>query len=118
MLLIPCPYCGERDQDEFGYGGEANVARPRDPASLDDAAWAEFVFMRTNNKGVFAERWVHAAGCRRWFNVLRDTATDRVLASYRIGEPAPAIHDDGLATPAGEPAIGSGNRPVVGDCGR
>jgi len=22
-----------------------------------------------------AERWVHSAGCRRWFNLVRDTVT-------------------------------------------
>jgi len=32
---------------------------------------------------------VHNAGCRRWFNLLRDTATHRILAVYKIGEPAP-----------------------------
>ena len=35
---------------------------------------------------VIAERWVHTAGCRRWFNVVRDTVTDRIDAVYRMGE--------------------------------
>ena len=43
------------------------------------AAWAEFLFVRTNPKGVHAERWNHAHGCQRWFNALRDTASDRIL---------------------------------------
>ena len=89
MLLIPCPYCGERDETEFHYGGEAHVPYPPDPAALDDAAWAGYVFFRANPKGEWAERWSHSAGCRRWFNVIRDTATHRVVASYRIGEPGP-----------------------------
>jgi len=25
-----------------------------------------------------AERWVHTAGCRRWFNVVRDTVTHEI----------------------------------------
>ena len=54
MLLIHCPYCGERPENEFRYGGEAHIARPRDPAALDDAAWAEFLYMRTNPKGPHA----------------------------------------------------------------
>ena len=33
----------------------------------------------------------HAAGCRRWFNALRDTTTDQFLATYRAGESMPAI---------------------------
>ena len=80
MLLIPCPWCGPRDEIEFHYGGEAHIARPADPDALDDAAWAEYLFMRSNPKGPFAERWAHSAGCRRWFNLLRDTATHRILA--------------------------------------
>jgi heterotetrameric sarcosine oxidase delta subunit len=86
MLLIPCPWCGPRDEIEFRYGGEAHIVRPPDPAALDDAAWAEYLHMRGNPKGALAERWVHQAGCRRWFNLLRDTASHRILAVYRIGE--------------------------------
>jgi heterotetrameric sarcosine oxidase delta subunit len=75
MLTIDCPWCGPRDETEFRYGGQAYVAYPTDPASLDDAAWAEYVFVRDNPKGWYAERWVHAAGCRRWFNTERHTVT-------------------------------------------
>ncbi len=60
MLLIPCPWCGPRDEIEFRCGGEAHIARPADPAALDDAAWAEYLYMRANPKGILAERWVHA----------------------------------------------------------
>jgi heterotetrameric sarcosine oxidase delta subunit len=45
--------------------------------------------MRDNPKGPFAERWVHNAGCRRWFNIVRDTTTHRILAVYKIGERPP-----------------------------
>jgi sarcosine oxidase, subunit delta len=86
MLLIDCPYCGPRDEIEFRYGGQAHVARPKEPDKLSDAEWAAYLFMRDNPKGPFRERWVHAAGCRRWFNMLRDTATHRILAIYQIGE--------------------------------
>ncbi|MGX1099691.1 sarcosine oxidase subunit delta [Amorphus sp. MBR-141] len=111
MFLIPCPYCGTRDQSEYAYGGQAHVARPKDPASLTDAEWAEFVFFRDNPKGLFAERWNHASGCRRWFNVLRSTASDRIYAAYAIGTPPPAIEGDRPATPSGE-VVGSGNDAV------
>jgi len=89
MLLIPCPWCGDRDETEFKYGGEAHIARPLDPASLSDEEWADYLFMRKNTRGRYLERWVHAAGCRRWFNVVRDTATNRIEASYRMGEDPP-----------------------------
>ena len=77
VMLIPCPYCGPRDETEFRYGGQADVAYPGDPEALDDAEWAAYLFLRDNPKGPFAERWVHIAGCRRWFNVTRDTLTQR-----------------------------------------
>jgi sarcosine oxidase subunit delta len=75
MLLINCPWCGEREETEFHYGGQAHVAYPADPSSLSDSEWAEYLFFRDNPKGDFAERWVHTAGCRRWFNVVRNTVT-------------------------------------------
>jgi sarcosine oxidase subunit delta len=89
MLLIQCPWCGSRDEVEFRYGGQARIAYPSDPDSLSDAQWADFLFMRDNPKGVFHERWMHAAGCRRWFNAVRDTSTHRFLASYRMDEAPP-----------------------------
>ena len=89
MLRIPCPYCGPRDETEFHYGGQAHVAYPADPDALDDAAWAEYLFVRDNPKGEWAERWAHSGGCRRWFNLIRDTATHSVLQSYEAGEPRP-----------------------------
>jgi heterotetrameric sarcosine oxidase delta subunit len=79
MLLVPCPWCGERDETEFSYGGQAGVAYPADPAALSDEQWAEFVFVRDNPKGPFRERWVHTHGCRRWFDLERDTATHAML---------------------------------------
>ena len=89
MLLIPCPWCGRRDESEFKYGGEAHITRPKDPQALSDAAWADYVFMRANPSGRFLERWVHSAGCRRWFNVVRDTTSNAILGSYKMGEAPP-----------------------------
>jgi heterotetrameric sarcosine oxidase delta subunit len=78
-----------RDETEFHYGGQAGIARPPHPDALSDDEWADFLFMRDNSKGEFAERWMHAAGCRRWFNVKRHTVTHRIVAVYRAGELAP-----------------------------
>ena len=89
MLLVPCPHCGPRPEIEFRCGGQAHLVRPADPEAVDDSAWAEFLFYRANNKGVLAERWNHAPGCQRWFNVLRDTVSDKILTSYRAGQPRP-----------------------------
>ena len=79
MLLIPCPWCGERAEIEFAYGGQSRIVYPADPAALSDAEWADFVYMRENPKGPFHERWLHANGCRRWFELDRDTATHEIL---------------------------------------
>jgi len=89
MLLIPCPWCGHRDETEFKYGGEAQIIRPADPDALSDAEWADYLFMRKNTKGPFLERWVHAAGCRRWFNLARDTVSNRIYGAYKIGAQPP-----------------------------
>jgi sarcosine oxidase, subunit delta len=89
MLSIACPWCGPRDEIEFAYGGEAHIALPLEPETLSDVDWAEFLFMRSNPKGRHRERWVHAHGCRRWFNVVRDTATERIFAVYPAGFPPP-----------------------------
>jgi sarcosine oxidase subunit delta len=92
MLLILCPYCNmERPEIEFRYGGEAHVERPSDPGAIGDVDWADYLYFRTNSKGVLAERWRHVSGCGRFFNVLRDTLGDKILAAYKAGEPRPDV---------------------------
>ncbi|MEV4647413.1 sarcosine oxidase subunit delta [Saccharopolyspora sp. NPDC049426] len=77
MLRIRCPWCGERDEVEFRYGGQA-VDYPAEPGALNDREWADFLFVRDNPCGWWRERWVHSAGCRRWFELWRNTETDEV----------------------------------------
>ena len=91
MLLIHCPWCGERDQSEFSCHGEAHIARPKDPDALTDEQWGNYVFFRNNPKGIHYERWIHAHGCRRWFNAVRNTITDEFFGTYKPGEDAPKI---------------------------
>ncbi len=86
VLLIPCPYCGPRNDAEFTPGGEAHLARP-DPANSNDQAWGEYLYYRNNVKGMQRERWFHAYGCRRWFNVARDSVTHEIKRVYAIGAP-------------------------------
>ena len=86
MLQIVCPWCGPRDEHEFTYGGEAHIVRPSDPDALSDEEWADYLFMRTNTKGVFREQWCHSAGCRRWFNAERDTVSYEFKTVYKVGE--------------------------------
>ncbi len=93
MLLIDCPHCGPRPELEFRYAGEAHIARPADPSGHSDADWATHLYGRTNPLGEHAERWRHIHGCGRFFNALRETRTDRLLATYPTGEPRRSLAD-------------------------
>ncbi|MFC1688305.1 sarcosine oxidase subunit delta [Pseudomonadota bacterium] len=95
MLRIPCPYCGIRDQTEFHFGGESQRRRPPDPAQLNDAEWADYLFYRENPKGLLQERWVHIYGCGQWFLVERDTVTHEITLSSPMEKPREqqALHD-------------------------
>lgn len=86
MIQIKCPNCGLRNAQEFRYGGEYNP-RPKDPISVDDQAWAEYVFMRDNKWGVQKEWWYHGAGCGLWFLAERHTKTNEVVKTYRWQRP-------------------------------
>jgi sarcosine oxidase subunit delta len=99
MLQLTCPWCGPRDETEYHYGGQAHVPYPEDPAALSDEEWAQYLFYRDNPKGPFAERWMHSVGCRRWFNVVRDTRTYDVLAVYTNSDPRPAVVDADAGAP-------------------
>ena len=91
MLLIPCPHCGPRPEIEFRYAGEAHVARAADPVSLNDQDWAEYLYFRSNPKGIHFERWRHVSGCARFFNCVRDTVSDKILTTYPAGEKKPDL---------------------------
>ena len=90
MLLIECPYCGERPEPEFVYGGQGHLVRPAVATEVSAEDWARFLYIRDNRRGVHAERWRHTHGCGRFFNALRDTTNDHFLATYRIGEAPPS----------------------------
>jgi len=89
MLLIDCPFCGKRPELEFRYGGEAHISRPSDPQGASDETWAAYLYERANPAGAHAERWHHLHGCRRFFNALRDTVTDKFSATYPAGAVRP-----------------------------
>jgi heterotetrameric sarcosine oxidase delta subunit len=94
MFVIKCPYCGERDQTEFSCHGESHIARPENPNEVSDKEWGEYLFFRSNPKGMHYERWTHDHGCRQWFNVQRHTVTDKIIQTYKMGELKP---EDGNA---------------------
>lgn len=89
MLRIVCPWCGERDEPEFAFGGQSHITRPG--LEADDATWSSYLFIRENPAGTHFERWLHAYGCGQWFNMARSTLTHEILAVYAMGDPKPEV---------------------------
>jgi sarcosine oxidase subunit delta len=119
MLLITCPHCGPREESEFACGGEAHIARPLAENSITDAEFADYLFLRDNPKGMFLERWRHTAGCRRWFNVARDTVSHDIIEIYAMGSlprkaAAKAAYDNcwRRSSPAELAAVASDKKPA------
>jgi sarcosine oxidase subunit delta len=65
------------------------ILKDLQPTELSDDEWAEYLFMRKNIKGIQFERWNHAHGCRKWFNMVRDTSNDKIHGVYKMGEKPP-----------------------------
>ena len=85
MLNIYCPYCAEkRDEQEFRYAGEAYIARPERPDEVSDEEWGDYVFMRSNHKGLIWEQWEHVAGCRKVVVVNRHNVSNVIQATYTL----------------------------------
>jgi methylglutamate dehydrogenase subunit B len=82
-MRLPCPHCGLRDYSEFRYGGDAEKPRPPYGATGHGAgdlkAWHDYTFIFDNPKGPHSEYWQHVLGCRRWFVLKRNTATNDVI---------------------------------------
>ena len=80
-MLIPCPFCGDRDASEFAYLGDATLKRP-DPSSPDaERAFHDYVYLRDNPAGPHREFWHHVSGCRSWLIVTRDTLDHEILGA-------------------------------------
>ncbi|MEJ7628988.1 MAG: sarcosine oxidase subunit delta [Nocardioidaceae bacterium] len=86
MIILPCPWCGARDSEEFGYVGELS-ARP-DPGSTTPEQWRAYLYLRTNSAGWTSERWYHRMGCRRFLTVERNTTTNEVRSMRDAGRVA------------------------------
>jgi heterotetrameric sarcosine oxidase delta subunit len=91
MLRIACPHCGERDEVEFRYRGDASVRRP--PADADATAYAAYVYERRNPRGWHLEWWFHGAGCRQWLQLWRHTVTHEIHSVGTAGDPLPPPRD-------------------------
>lgn len=85
-MRIPCPFCGDRDSREFVPRGDAAPVRPADPA--DEPAMFDYVYQRGNPAGSIREHWYHAAGCRNWIVVTRDTLSHAIASASLTGDRA------------------------------
>ena len=89
MLSVPCPWCGERPEIEFRYGGDASVHRPDTAKPVSDEDWHAYLYVRDNPRGRQSEYWYHAHGCRRWFVAVRDTVSHAFGGSEDTGDVPP-----------------------------
>ena len=78
-FLLNCPNCGDRNVNEFHFGGEA-ASRPAPDAGREQ--WASYLYSRKNVAGVSREWWTHRFGCRKWFLALRDTTSNQVQETF------------------------------------
>ena len=78
-FLLNCPNCGERNVNEFRFGGEV-TSRPDPEASQEQ--WSTYFYFRNNAAGVSREWWNHRFGCRKWFLALRDTRDNQVQETF------------------------------------
>jgi heterotetrameric sarcosine oxidase delta subunit len=76
-FLLPCPHCGPRPVEEFGYRGEV-LTRPGGKPSLRELC--DYVYFRKNVAGRQREWWSHREGCELWFVAERDTTTNEILS--------------------------------------
>ena len=79
-MRITCPFCGAREHSEFVCIGAVVAGRP-DPDGPDAARLLhDAVYLRDNPAGRVREHWYHAAACRRWLVVERDTRNHDILS--------------------------------------
>ena len=75
-----------RSQNEFAYGGDASVKRPKLNKEISDSEWDNFVYLRKSLRGKHLELWHHISGCRQWFKAQRDTATHEIFKTLKPSE--------------------------------
>jgi heterotetrameric sarcosine oxidase delta subunit len=75
MLLIPCPHCGPRIQEEFAYERSVDSV-----VQLDDTPEVAMsaLYTRANLRGEDHEIWSHL--CGQWLRLTRDRVTHAIRA--------------------------------------
>ena len=70
-------------QSAYGADLQANISRTRDLVREAAGQGAQVILPSELFQGPYfcvtqEERWFHAFGCRRWFQLTRDTVTNRI----------------------------------------
>lgn len=76
-MRLPCPFCGDRDLEEFRFRQFAP-----DPSATSAVA---NVYERVNRTDQSVEYWQHLHGCRTWLVVRRDPTTSVIASVYVLG---------------------------------
>ena len=89
-FLLTCPNCGPRSVYEFRFGGEIRAAEVTGlaedvPGGEGAEEWGRYLYARRNEAGVQQEWWYHRAGCRKWFQAVRNTVSNTVERSFWAG---------------------------------
>ena len=79
MIVVPCPNCGPRNSSDLRNCGEV-VERP-DPQTTTIAEWRSYLYLRENTADWMRETWYCRTGCRKYFVVERNTATNEIRES-------------------------------------
>ena len=74
-MRIPCPYCGERDAQEFAYLGDAERVRRPSRAARGARTWLDYVYLRDNPAGAASRIVVSRGRLPRLAHRERDTRT-------------------------------------------
>ncbi len=70
MSQLTCPFCGERELDEFAFRHTV--------AAATCVNSPQAVYARSNDPSNSLEFWQHVRGCRAWLQVRRNPSTGAV----------------------------------------
>ena len=79
MIVVPCPNCGPRNSSDLRNCGEV-VERPNPDATTIEE-WRSYLYLRENTAAWMRETWYCRNGCRKYFVVERNTATNEIRES-------------------------------------
>ena len=102
MLLIPCPWCGPRDEAEFHYGGQAHVAVPGGPVGPDRRGVGPVPVLPRQPEGPVRRALEPRGGLPPLVQRGPGHGTNEILAVYRAGEERPAVEEPRRARPPGQ----------------